>query len=561
MVLSLFSHLKSRASHLTFNSVLYNWSLGGFFGRGDVPDRLVVRPVDVWPGDAEAGARLCGGVFSLGAEELQLRGTCWEPFGVSDAWMAHMHGFSWLRDLRSLAEQGGKAKSEDCRVQARMMILAWIDRYRGWSAMSWRADITGERLAMWISLYEFFSHDCLDGACDEEFHDLFFESLGRQGVHLSRAIVAEELQGIGLLKAAKGLLYAGLAFEGRELWVEQALDILEDEAERQILGDGAHVSRGAGQLLEALQIYVDVRSALRCGGYPLPESIQHVIDRMGPAVRFYRYNDKGFAVFNGAQTGDGAFVDCVLAQTGAKGKILESLPCAGYERVQLGRSLLMFDCGNSPPRPFDVRAHGAPLAFELSYGRERLFVNCGSHPYDGEWQEALKATAAHNTVVLGNRNACEIGQGGHMTRRVRKVSAMREDTKDACLLDATHDGYESLNGFKHRRRLYLSGDGYDLRGEDILQAAIIPARGIEAAVRFHLHPRVNVSLINGGAEALLRLPSGLGWRFKHVGGILALEDSVYMGAGVVPRKTKQLAIYGQITDKHAQIKWGLHREG
>jgi uncharacterized heparinase superfamily protein len=76
-----------------------------------------------------------------------------------------------------------------------------------------------------------------------------------------------------------------------------------------------------------------------------------------------------------------------------------------------------------------------------------------------------------------------------------------------------------------------------------------------------LHPRAMVSLIRGGEEALIRLHGGAGWRFHFSGGRLALEDSVYMGSHNEARKTKQLAIYGQITDKKHKIIWALQKEG
>jgi uncharacterized heparinase superfamily protein len=58
----------------------------------------------------------------------------------------------------------------------------------------------------------------------------------------------------------------------------------------------------------------------------------------------------------------------------------------------------------------------------------------------------------------------------------------------------------------------------------------------------------------------LRLNNGTGWRFTIVGGALKLENSVYLGQGIRPRKTKQLVIRGQMTDDHAQFKWALQLE-
>lgn len=547
MALQVFRDIRKTAGQIACNSVLYEWSL-----RGHTPERMAVKPVDPWPGNADAGRWLCSGAFMIEDDQLQLRGDCWEPMGVDEAWLDHMHGFTWLRDLRAL---GG----DSARRQARLMILSWMHHYPRWSAVAWRPDVTGERVAMWIALFENFG-----ASADDRFQDLFFNSLTRQARHLSRCVPGE-LHGIGLLRAAKGLLYAGLAFEGFESWAEQALDVIEDQIDAQILGDGAHVSRSATQLLSALQILLDVKTALGSAAYPLPEKIQHAIDRMGPALRFFRYNDRHFGLFNGAQeapsNGGQDFVDCVLAQAGMRGKSLNALPCAGYERVSMGRTLIMFDCGTPPAFPYDASAHAAPLAFEFSYGKERLFVACGSHPTSMEWKDSLRATAAHSTATIDHRNACEIRTDGHMARRARHIMPVREDTKNACLLEAAHDGYVPLNGITHRRRLYLTDQGHDLRGEDSFTCSVGLSRPHDVAIRFHLHPRILVSLTQGGEEALMRMPGGIGWRFHHSGGAMTLEDSVYMGQGSRPRKTKQLVITGHMSEDVAKIKWALQREG
>jgi len=267
-------------------------------------------------------------------------------------------------------------------------------------------------------------------------------------------------------------------------------------------------------------------------------------------------------LFNGTQLGWQNFVDCVLAQAKTRGKATQSLPKAGFEKATLGRLCVMIDCGKTPAQPLERHTHAAPLAFELCYGKDRIFVSCGTHPFCGEWREALRATAAHNCVVLNNRNACEIREDGFFARRVQKVSVHREDTKYAVLLDASHDGYMALNGVTHRRRLFLSQGGNDFRGEDCLSAGLAPQAPIDYAVRFHLHPKVMVSLVRDGTEALLRLGGGgPGWQFFHSGGVLALENSIYLGAGSRPRKTKQLVLYGRMAEASTQIKWGLKRTG
>ncbi|MEZ5814539.1 MAG: heparinase II/III family protein [Alphaproteobacteria bacterium] len=568
MPVQILKHIRERASQMAYGSAAYNWSL-----KGEVPERMAVRPVDVWPGDMEAGRRLCEGALTLEGARLPLGAQGWAPEGVCEAWMVRMHGFSWLRDLRALS--GERGMGAVARTHAKMMIGSWNAHYENWHPLAWRMDVTGERLAMWLSAYEFFSAVEFIEAEDEEFfQDVFFDSVMRQARHLSRIFTHDRRegdQGPGRFKALKGLLYAGIAFEGCGRWSEQALGLLEAEADAQIAGDGAHRSRSPAQLLECLQVLLDVRMALRAADIRLPEKIQHGIDRMGLALRFFRYNDKHLALFNGGQEGHAEVIDSALRQAGVRGKVLSGLPCSGFERMTLGRTSLMVDCGQGAPWPYDRHAHAGPLSFEMTYGRERLFVNCGSHPADPAWREALRSTPAHSALSIDARNACEIRdeegryggrfQKGRFVRGARRGDVLREDLKHAVLLEAAHDGYEALNGFTHKRRLYLSDQGHDVRGEEFLSAAAEPAKALDIAVRFHLHPRVMVSLICGGREALLRLPGGVGWRFHHSGGALALEDSVYLGQGTQVRKTKQLVIYGQSIDKSVKIKWALQREG
>ena len=547
MPLQVIKSLKNKTSSMAYNSLLYDWSL-----NGDIPNRLVVKPVDPWPGNAENGRIVCGEACVLQGDQLDIEDSGFQDFMQGADWAPDDHRFTWLRDLRALGR-------EPARTQARHAIKTWIKYFNKWEETAWCPGIMGERLSIWIALYEFY-----ESTTDPDFQDLVLASSVRQARHLSRALPGEAY-GLDLLHGIKGLLYAGIAFEGFEDWAEQALALLEAQIEEQILGDGAHISRSPAKLLSALQILIDVKTALTSAGHPLPEKIQHAIDRMGPALRFFRYADKGFALFNGAQEqpagGGESLVDCVLGQANVRGKGLQSLPCAGYERLSQGRTTLMVDCGKSPAYPYDKTVHAAPLAFEMTYGKERVFVSCGTHPDHAVWAEALRATAAHNTASIDNRNACEIKDNGHLSRKINAVEVKREDSKDGILLDASHDGYMTLNGFTHYRRFYLGDKGHDLRGEDMFTFAVPPTAPKNVAVRFHIHPRVNVSLVKDGAEALLRLPNGMGWRFKQAGGVLSLEDSIYLGQGAQPRKTKQIVIHSVIAASAHIVKWAVQREG
>ena len=310
-------------------------------GGPEIPDRLVVKPIDPWPGDVTEGMTICDESHNINESLLQI-------------WPQRLHRFFWLRDLRTMGGQ-------EARQCAKDMVLQWIDHYDERpktpdQKLAWRTDILGERISNWIAHYDFIASCHVDH--NQDFHDAFFTSLYNQTQQLARRIPGG-LHNLELLKALKGLLYAGLAFEGQEILIEKSLTLLKPEITKQFLADGIHISHSPMQLMRGLQILLDIKSALSIGGYPLPSFIQHGIDRAGPALKFFRFGDKKLATFHASQQGCPALIDSILAQAGVRGKPYDSLSHTGFERASLGRSVLMFD-GSAPPKaPYDKQTHAA----------------------------------------------------------------------------------------------------------------------------------------------------------------------------------------------------------
>ena len=68
---------------------------------------------------------------------------------MSDAWLAELHGFDWLRDLRAV---GGDA----ARRRARDLVGDWIERQTSWQEIAWRPDVLATRLHAWLGQHDFF---------------------------------------------------------------------------------------------------------------------------------------------------------------------------------------------------------------------------------------------------------------------------------------------------------------------------------------------------------------------------------------------------------------------
>jgi len=200
------------------------------------------------------------------------------------------------------------------------------------------------------------------------------------------------------------------------------------------------------------------------------------------------------------------------------------------------------------------------LAFELSLGKQRLIVNCGSHPNMKNFAELERTTAAHSTMTVDDVNALPIvpvkGVGllclkGQKTSQARVV---REATDTHEMLQAGHGHYERVGGGYHTRQLQLEADGEMLLGLD----QVSNCGSSELCIRFHLHPDIQTRIMDD--MVFLRMPTGRPWRFVTKGANVSIEESVYWENGFT-KTTKQIVFRRGITGGHAMIEWTLAREG
>lgn len=511
------------------------------------PYNLLVTPPDPWSGSATQGREILRQQFKFFGQKFSGPPIPWKAEGASPDWQTAMHSFEWLRDLRAL---GG----DQARRGARILVKDWLIQYRNWDAVAWRPDIVGARLATWIGLHDFFL-----ASADDGYRLDVFESIQKQSRYLLR-VLPGNMKGAKLITALKGQIYACLALPNSQTRLFQALAVLHNEISIQILPDGGHIERNPATHAQVLKHFIDIRGALRCAGLAVPESLQQAIHIMAPMLRFYCHGDGQLAQFNGSSENDATHLEMILQQAHANGKAALTAPHTGYERIQLGRSTLLFDIGTPPPVGYDQQIHAAPLAFEFSVGRERMIVNCGHAGTicrEVPLAMALRHTAAHSTATIANTNAVELRSEGGIGRHPKTIHLHREATKDQVLVIASHDGYHSNLGVLHNRQLYLGDNGEDLRGQD----SFTGSAGHPFAIRFHLSPDIKASLTGNNAGVLLRTRSGAGWRFRCVGATIALEESIYVAqAGEAPKRNTQIVLSGFTSDKDIPIKWNFRRE-
>lgn len=526
----LVKQVKKRIQSVTYGSAVYRHMLD----QGPMPERLRLSIVDLWPGDSTKGQAMVAGqpgLFDLDHDVPAEKRRCV---------LTH----EWLRDLRALGTDMAKRK-------AASLIRDWISDQEDWDEEAWSPEILGARLSNWISFYEFYSPQM-----PPDFEPQLLASMVRQFRHLMNTAPANET-GVANLLIVKGLIYGGLGLLDGEKALGIAFEILNRQLEAEIMPDGGHVSRNPEQHAQILRCLVELRAALCAGQMDVPPDLDLSITRMVPALKFFRHGDGCLSLFHGGRESLSLQLEATLTMSEARGRGLKCLPQTGYERITAGRSLLLIDTDAPPPRPYDRQAHAGLMSFEFSLGKERILTNCGAGVLgDQEWQHAMAASAAHNTSIFRDKNACEIlPQGGIGNRQPSEVSAQRYEQDGLQVVEMSHDGYMQKNKIMMHRSLGLTANGEELRGRDTITG---PAGG-DFTVRWHIHPKVNVSLAQGGASALLRTATGHGWRLRIRGADLALENSVYCGQNS-PRRTFQLRAAGRTCSEPSIVEWTLTRE-
>lgn len=523
---------------------------------GPLSDRILFHPYDALPRKLEDADGMLRGRFRFVGETVDVKDdSVFDLAPPSEAWAHALHSFAWLPPL---AFAGG----EPARVLATNLITQWLKRYSRYSEPAWLPDVMARRLV------NLFAHGRMVIANSELlWRSKVFVSLREQSRMLAR-IAREAPDGMPRFEAAAAYALSGACLGDSQRRLDEGLKCLEEEIARQILPDGGHVSRSPEALVHSYRLIMMVMDSLAAGAIEVPHAIRSAYDRIAPMIRFFRHGDGALALFNGGVECDPRMIAGLLARDEVRGQPFAYARHSGYHRMTAGKTMLLVDCGAAPPGAFSVRAHAACLAVELSSGGQRIVVNCG----DGgathvKWESALRASAAHSTLILADASMAAIlppgiGRdllGPRLLGGPTAIETRRVETVQGWSVEAGHDAYVIPFGVRHERQITMSQQGLAITGVDRLQPK--PGRGQAAlgfAIRFHIHPDVRVSPSQGGG-ILLKLPNGEGWRFR-TGAPMSVEESVYLGGDVV-RRTEQLVITGTVKDQPVETAWIFEQIG
>ncbi|WP_112322329.1 heparinase II/III family protein [Oceanibium sediminis] len=519
-------------------------------------------------GDFTAARDALSGTLRIGGYATPLTDlTPWDIPLPTEALTQALHGFAWLDDFEALS---GKA----ARAQAQRWAIGWLDRFGEGQGPGWTPVATAGRLKRMIIHMPFLEKD-LEGeqlsrlqAILPVFAAFLDETSGRAETGADRAA------------ALTGMVYGAICLNGWQDRLAPALKGLAQLAQDRVSPNGGMKSRNPEALLAVFRDLVTVKTLLEETTRPPVPEIEAAIRRIAPALRLLRHGDGTLARFHGGGPGADGLLDRSLAEAGIRTRP-GTAPAMGYVRLHGGRTQVIVDCAR-PPENSD-HGHASTLAFEMSSGRRPVIVNTGpALAQCPDWWRAARSTSAHNTLALDKTSSSRLGperaagRAGFdalLTRPSMVTLAQASDATGAWI-QTRHDGYLEDYGLLHERRLFLSAQGDQVHGEDVLLSPDDKARrrfsarikgasklGVALSVHFHLHPDVDAALERATDTVRLTLLSGEVWVFRHDGGQVDLETGVYLDPDKPePVATRQMVLRSRATTHKAEISWSLVRE-
>lgn len=528
------------------------------------PKVFVYHPEPKSIGSFTRGQQIAVGNFQFSGTLIEApKRSIWD-LQAPDFVVDEIHECAWVDDLAAVG-------TAETRRLLQSWVADWINRYGSGSGVGWQPGLTGRRLIHWVS------HALLIMQGQDKSNTTgFLRSVARQARFLEKTW---HLAPVGLprIQALVGLVYVGLVLQNKERLLSPTIKRLGRECARLIGPDGSVESRSPEELMDVFILLVWAARVLEEAGKQADPRHIEALERIAPTLRVLRLGDGALVRCHGGGRGVEGRLDQALAESGIRAQAMRETRM-GYTRLSSGRTIIIIDSENPASGAPSKQAHASTLAFEMSAGRFPVVVNTGPGRFFGpDWRRASRATACHSTLVLDNTSSSSIWSEGYAgnTFGERLFGAPTKTTLDRAhevtgvWVLASHNGYAKTHGVTHDRRMFLSPNGREFRGEDTIFVAnkddrkMFDARkgdGLGYAIHFHLHPDVVPSLDMSGHAVSLKLKSEEIWVFRQTGGEITLEDAVYLDQQRLrPRQTKQIVIRGVMQDDRAQVTWAMTR--
>jgi len=306
------------------------------------------------------------------------------------------------------------------------------------SEPAWRADLWGRRILFWTAYAPY-----ILSSADPVYRSSVLYALARGARHLERG-ADKALPGLARISAWSGVIAAALVVQGGPARLKTGETGLSRALGVSLHDDGGLVSRSPSAQVAVVETLGQLRAVYIAARRDVPEWLTDALSASVAALLAATLGDEALSSWQGGNMASRRRVAAAIEGAGIAVRPLRQARGWGYQRLQAKQTVLVFDAAPPPPPRSLAGACASTLAFELSDGPIRLVINCGgageaAGTLPAELGYALRTTAAHSTLTLGDRNSTAIHEDASWCDDVRQHSTSRSGSTSAGAAGAPSD--------------------------------------------------------------------------------------------------------------------------
>ena len=296
------------------------------------------------------------------------------------------------------------------------------------------------------------------------------------------------------------------------------------------------------------------------------KKLREISYSLGSSLRYLQFGNGSLVSAQGGCLGDYNKYVRLLGEI-KKHKVGDEVSRLGFKRLNGARLLMIIDA--TPPLygKRDGVAHASFSSFELYYGANPIFVNCGCGSRFGyQYRKYCQSSKAHNVLLFNEKSQCSFGKKPfsrnnsyyYIKDGPRHTEVNSENSITEKIVELSHDAYKKDYGVSINRKLSMDLVKNCVTGNDAVISEGDTKKDLNGAsfsVYFHIHPSIGCTKKRSGV--LLEIPGDKKMFFSYKGGRLRHEKSTYIGNFFVPQEITRLVIEKNVEQSDSKIYWKI----
>ena len=454
------------------------------------------------------------------------------------------HTFGWLHAAKKI---GGANFVKIAKNQ----IINWTNNNYSSVSYVWEETFISKRLINLIYNYDFYAV-----SSNKNEKKIFKNLILKHFLLLNlRRQISKNISDISI-ESSKALLLFSLI---NKLKYSHFINLIKEQINNNVNEDGFHKSINPSLQAEYINHLYEIKNMCLFFKIEKIDVIEFQILNMCSLLKNLFHKDSTIALFNGSNNINATSISKINEiYKDVKRKELKKITngLAVYDNEKFK---VFFDITKPTNKLLNQNLHAGTLSIEMSYDKEKIITNCGSiETRVGKKPEFLRFSAAHSTIIINNTNISELVEKKSYKRIPKKIIYNYQEGENYQIYEATHDGYRDNFNSIVKRRIILSKNKIELKGEDTILLTKLNNNKRIYNIRFHLTPGCSCLMTNDKKTVIIKTISQKSWIFKSESK-LTLEDSIYINDGRRINKTKQIVLSGACSVAKKTEYWSISK--